>query len=231
MAFTGNLQSAEDMSHFISYGFLDTTATESIWIVVYILIAFLCGSIPFSVWLGKLFLKSDVRQFGDGNPGATNVFRAGGKIVGVLALMLDISKSAVPVGLAYNNLGLRGIPMFLIALAPILGHAFSPFLRFKGGKALAVSLGVWIGLTSWKASLVVVLGTIAGFALTSSSGWAVMFGMYVLLAALLFWMPDLLLVMIWAGQTIILSWTHRFDLRQKPRLRSWLEKRIFPGRK
>lgn len=214
-----------------SLGVLNMTNRELIIFAVTILFAFLCGSIPFSVWLGKLFLRSDVRQFGDGNPGATNVFRAGSKIAGVLALILDISKGAVPVGLAYNNLGVSGIPMFLIAIAPILGHAFSPFLRFKGGKALAVSLGVWIGLTIWKASLVVVLGTVVGFALTSSAGWAVTLGLYSLLAALLLWMPDPLLLMVWAGQTIILSWTHRADLRQKPHLRTWLVKRISPPRR
>ena len=207
------------------------TDQELITLIVYILTAFLCGSIPFSVWLGKLFLRADVRQFGDGNPGATNVFRAGNNIIGLLALLLDISKGAIPVGLAYNNLGIRGIPMFLIAIAPILGHAFSPFLRFKGGKALAVSLGIWIGLTIWKASLVVVLGTVIGIALTTSSGWAVMLGLYSLLAALLLWMPDPLLIMVWAGQTIILSWTHRADIRQKPHLRPWLSTRISPPKK
>jgi len=97
-----------------------------IWIA-FVLFAFLCGSIPFSVWLGKLALKVDVRQFGDGNPGATNVFNAGGKTIGVLALILDITKAALPVGLAYHNLGIGGIPMFLIAIAPILGHVLAHF--------------------------------------------------------------------------------------------------------
>jgi acyl phosphate:glycerol-3-phosphate acyltransferase len=110
-------------------------------------IAFLSGSLPFSVWLGRLLLGVDVRQYGDGNPGAANTFRTGNKLVGVLVLALDVSKAAVPVGLAYFNLGIRGADMALIALAPILGHAFSPFLRFRGGKALATALGVWIGLT------------------------------------------------------------------------------------
>jgi acyl phosphate:glycerol-3-phosphate acyltransferase len=199
--------------------------------IVFVFIAFLCGSIPFSVWLGKLFLRLDVRQFGDGNPGATNVFRTGNKIVGLLALILDIAKGAAPVGLAYNNLGIRGLPMFLIAMAPILGHVFSPFLRFRGGKALAVSLGVWIGLTIWKASLAVVSVTVVGIAMTSTSGWAAMLGLGGLLAALLIWMPDPLLLSVWAGETLILAWTHRADLRHKPRLRPWLAKLFLPDKK
>jgi glycerol-3-phosphate acyltransferase PlsY len=121
--------------------------------VLFVLLTFLCGSIPFSVWSGKLFLQLDVRKYGDGNPGATNVFRSGNRLIGFLVLVLDITKSAAPVGLAYFNLGIRGLPMFLIAIAPILGHAFSPYLGFQGGKALSTVLGVWIGLTIWKASL------------------------------------------------------------------------------
>ncbi len=115
--------------------------------VIFILIAFLCGSLPFSIWLGKAMMGLDVRHFGDGNPGAANVYRAGNKLAGLLTLMLDISKAAIPVGLAYHNLGIRGVSMYFIAIAPILGHVFSPFLGFRGGKGLSVALGIWIGLT------------------------------------------------------------------------------------
>jgi glycerol-3-phosphate acyltransferase PlsY len=201
-----------------------------IWVPL-VLIAFLCGYLPFSVWLGKLFLKVDVRQYGDGNPGAANVFRSGSKAVGLLALMLDVSKAAAPVGLSYYNLGIRGIPMYLIAIAPMLGHVFSPFLRFRGGKAIAVSLGVWIGLTIWKASLAGVLGTVIGIALMSSSAWAVMLGMAGILLTLLIWIPDPLLLLVWASQTLILIWTHRYDLHHKPHLRPWLAKRLSPIKK
>lgn len=194
--------------------------------VVFVLLAFFCGSLPFSVWLGKFFLREDVRVYGDGNPGAANVFRAGGKIVGVIALMLDVAKAAAPVGLAYHNQGIRGFPMVLIAIAPVLGHVFSPFLGFRGGKGLAAALGVWIGLTIWKASLVVVAGTVLGIALTNLSGWAVMLGMSGLLAALLVWMPDPVLLMVWVAETLLLAWTHRADLRQKPHLRTWIVRRL-----
>lgn len=193
-----------------------------------VFIAFVCGSFPFSVWLGKLLLGVDVRQYGDGNPGATNLIRAGSKSIGLLALLLDVSKAAIPVGLSYYNLEIRGFPMYLIAIAPILGHIFSPFLGFHGGKAIAVSLGVWIGLTTWKASLVGVIGTAVGIALISSSGWAVMLGLTMILLALLFWIPDPLLFSVWVSETLILAWTHRSDLRQRPVLRPWVTRRITP---
>ena len=194
------------------------------WVAL-VLFAFLCGSLPFSVWLGKLFLKVDVRQYGDGNPGAANVFRSGSKTIGFVALILDVAKAAAPVGLSYYNLGIRGIPMYFIAIAPVLGHVFSPFLGFRGGKAIAASLGVWIGLTLWKASLVGVIGTVVGITLMTSSGWAVMLGLAGILLTLLIWLPDPLLLMVWVSETLILVWTHRQDLHQRPHLRPWLTKR------
>jgi acyl phosphate:glycerol-3-phosphate acyltransferase len=191
-----------------------------------ILLAFICGSLPFSVWVGKLLLGRDVRQFGDGNPGAANVFRGGNKLAGFLALILDIAKAAAPIGLAYFNFNLRGAAMFLIAVAPILGHAFSPFLRFRGGKAIATALGSWIGLTLWKASLPGVIGALLGIALFTPPGWSVMLAMAGILAVLLIWLPDPLLLLVWAAETLILAWTHRADLRQGLHLRPWLA-RVF----
>lgn len=197
--------------------------------VVLILIAYLCGSLPFSVWLGRIFLGLDVRRFGDGNPGATNVFMAGSRLVGLLALILDISKAAVPVGLSYFNLGIRGVPMFFISLAPIVGHVFSPFLGFRGGKAVATALGVWIGLTVWKASLAGVIGALIGIALLTPSGWAVMIALVGILISLILWMPDPLLYSVLVGETLILAWTHRSDLSHRPRIRPWLA-RFFQGK-
>ena len=167
-------------------------------------------------------MRLDVRHFGDQNPGATNVFRAGNRLVGLLVLILDISKAAVPVGLAYYTLEMRGLAMFLIATAPPLGHAFSPFLGFRGGKAIASVLGVWIGLTLWKASLAGVLFVLIGRMLFDLPGWAVMFGLGGILAAVLIWFPDPLLLMVLAGQVLLLAYTHRGDLRHRPRFRSRL---------
>ena len=191
-------------------------------------LAFLCGSLPFSVWLGKILLGLDVRTLGDGNPGATNAFKTGNKLFGLLVLMLDISKAAFPVGWAYQSLGIRGIPMLLIAVAPILGHVFSPFLGFRGGKALATALGVWIGLSTWKLSLPAVVGVLVGTAFFPPSGWSVMIGLSAILAAILIWLPEPLFISIWIAEVIILVWTHRHDLGQGIHLRPWLQKGISP---
>jgi glycerol-3-phosphate acyltransferase PlsY len=190
--------------------------------VAFILLAFVCGSLPFSVWVGKLLVGQDVRQLGDGNPGATNVFKSGKPLAGLLALILDISKAAAPVGVAYFSLNIRGPSMFLIAIAPILGHAFSPFLHFRGGKALATALGVWIGLTIWKASLPAVAGVLIGIVLFTSAGWSVMLAMAGILVTLVIWLPETLFLGVWLAETLILAWTHRTDLRRGPHLRPWL---------
>lgn len=193
----------------------------------FVLLAYLCGSLPFSVWLGKRFLGIDVRHIGDGNPGSANVFKSGSKLMGLLALLLDVSKAAVPVGLAYFNMGIRGIPMLLIAIAPILGHVFSPFLGFRGGKAIAAALGVWIGLTIWKASLAGVVAAVIGITLFTSPGWAVMLALGGILITLLLWLPDPLLLFVLTCQTLILTWTHRTDLGRPPRVRPWLAQRLY----
>ncbi len=167
-------------------------------------------------------LKRDIRNVGDGNPGATNVLKSGSKGLALLVLLLDVSKAAIPVGLAYNQFAIRGLPMIFIALSPMLGHAFSPFLKFKGGKALATTLGVWIGLTIWKASVPALIGVGLGMALFTLPGWAVLFALLCILVSLLLWMPQPLFLWVWVGQVIILTWTHRLDLAQRLRVRPWL---------
>lgn len=198
---------------------MDMTLLVSIALIV---LAFFCGSLPFSVWAGRILLGVDVRQFGDGNPGAANVFRSGNNPAGLLVLLLDISKAAAPVGLAYFNLHTRGIAMILIAIAPILGHVFSPFLGFNGGKGLATALGVWIGLTIWKVSLPAALLAGIGVALFTPPGWSVMLALAGILVVLLIWLPEPVLLWVWLGETIILAWTHRTDLRSGLILRPWL---------
>jgi hypothetical protein len=97
---------------------------------LWFIIAFLCGSVPFSVWVGRLAGKN-IRQYGDGNPGATNAWKAGGAFWGGAAAILDFAKGAIPVLLANYVVGLEGYSLAAVALAPLLGHAYSPFLRFR----------------------------------------------------------------------------------------------------
>lgn len=114
-------------------------------------IAFISGSIPYSLIISSLVINKDVRDVGDGNPGATNAWIIGGWKIGMTSVIFDISKSVIPVSLAISKFSdpsnFHSICIALIAMAPVLGHAWSPFLRFRGGKALAPTWGSWIALT------------------------------------------------------------------------------------
>lgn len=181
-------------------------------------LAFACGSLPFSVWIGRLVLRTNIRDYGDGNPGATNVFRAGGRAWGVVAIVLDSLKAALPVGLARFGAGLDGWTMAVVALAPLVGHAFSPLLGFHGGKALASTIGTWTGLTLWLAPTLLGLLFAMWYVLLTVEGWAVIAAMLCLLPVLLL-LSDPVLTAVWTGNTALLAWKHRADLARWPRLR------------
>jgi glycerol-3-phosphate acyltransferase PlsY len=119
--------------------------------VLWCLAAFLAGSIPFGLLLVNLAGKGDVREHGSGNIGATNVSRVGGKALGIVTLLLDVLKGFLPVFLA-RKAGLGAEQVAFVALAAVLGHAFTPWLKFKGGKGVATALGV---ILAAKASMVV----------------------------------------------------------------------------
>lgn len=200
-------------------------------------LAFLCGSLPLSLWLGRMALGVDIRRFGDGNPGATNVLRAGGRSWGLLAMLLDGLKGAIPVGVAHFALGSEGLALAAVAVAPPLGHAFSPFLRGQGGKAVAAVFGAWAGLTVWEGPTVLGLSLGLAFALIATPAWALALAMsglllYFALTPPAFNLPGFrpelwpTLAAVWLGHALILAWKHRGELGQRPALRSWLRRRL-----
>jgi acyl phosphate:glycerol-3-phosphate acyltransferase len=190
------------------------------------LLGFWLGAIPFSVWLGRLALQIDIRENGDGNPGATNAWRAGGWRVGLPALLLDYLKGAIPVGLAHYRVGIAGWALVAIALAPIVGHAFSPLLRFRGGKALAVTFGVWTGLSLAHYPLLFGSFLCLFLLLQTSHGWAVACSVVALLAYQLFSAESIYLLAIWAINGGLLIWKYRADLSTRPRLRSFVNQYV-----
>lgn len=124
--------------------------------ILLIIISYLLGSILFSQVIARVFLRVDLSNIGDGNPGSTNVLKSGHKGWAMLAFLLDGLKGLVPVYFFAPFVD-QNFYLALLIAAPIIGHAFSIFHRFKGGKALAVSLGVWIGATNIIDGLVLVI--------------------------------------------------------------------------
>jgi glycerol-3-phosphate acyltransferase PlsY len=114
--------------------------------IFYCVLAYLSGSVLYAPLLGTM-LGFDPRKAGiDGNPGATNAFRAGGAALGTPVLLLDFLKGFFPVFLFFEK---AGSLQLLLAIAPVLGHVFPIFHRFRGGKGIATTFGVWSALTYW----------------------------------------------------------------------------------
>ena len=108
---------------------------------------YLLGSTLFAYVLPKLTRHIDIRQMSeDGNPGTYNAFRYGGTVCGICVLLLELLKGFFPVWLCERTVGLQSPWFAAVMAAPVLGHAYSVYHRGRGGKAIAVSFGVLLGL-------------------------------------------------------------------------------------
>ena len=137
--------------------------------ITFALVAYVLGSIPNAIWVGKRFYDIDVREHGSGNAGATNVFRVLGKVPGTIVLILDILKGYLAVRLAdvvdflsrdgYSDLALRlavgdhKLLMVLFGTMSVIGHLIPLFAKFKGGKGVATLFGMLIALNPAVAGL------------------------------------------------------------------------------
>jgi len=120
--------------------------------LLFIAAAYLIGSLSFAVIVSRAMRLPDPRQYGSGNPGATNVLRTGRKMAAALTLLGDALKGWVAVALARMlapQFGLAADIVLLCALAVFIGHLFPVFFRFQGGKGVATALGVLVGLNAW----------------------------------------------------------------------------------
>ncbi|MHA4989360.1 glycerol-3-phosphate 1-O-acyltransferase PlsY [Cetobacterium somerae] len=113
--------------------------------LIFAVIAYIFGSLPCGVWLGKGVKNIDIREYGSKNSGATNAYRILGPKYGIMVLILDALKGYIPLYIA-SLFDIGGIYIILLGLVAILGHTFSFFLQFKGGKGVATSLGVFLFL-------------------------------------------------------------------------------------
>ena len=148
------------------------------------LAAYLLGSIPFGLLAAKMLGEKDPRAFGSRNIGFTNVLRVCGKKAGALTLIGDIGKGLVATGIA-QSFGIPRTWLLCIGLAVILGHIFSVFLAFKGGKGVATAIGSVLGMAPYLGLCMVGIwiGTVITFKY-SSGGALAAFGGFPILAIL-----------------------------------------------
>ena len=119
-------------------------------LIIVVTYSYALGSIPFGLIITKIFLKEDVRDIGSGNIGATNVLRTGNKFLAALTLFFDVLKGYLSI---YLSLIYFSDLVYLAALISLLGHIFPVWLNFRGGKGVAIYLGIVLGL-SFKLALV-----------------------------------------------------------------------------
>jgi len=133
------------------------------WTILGIIISYLFGSIPTAYIFGRIIKGTDIRKFGSGNVGATNALRLLGRGWGITVLALDILKGFLPVVILPSIIGIKAnisLESFCIfvGISCICGHNWTIFLKFKGGKGVATTLGVLLGLSIKIAGLKIILG-------------------------------------------------------------------------
>lgn len=128
--------------------------------IFFVLAGFLSGSVMYSYILPKLLCGVDVRDASpDRNPGGANAIRSAGVGLGLVCILLDILKAFIPVCIAVTYAGIRGFWLAPVVAAPVFGHAFSPFLKFRGGKSVSTFYGALLAL--WPVSRIVLLPAVA----------------------------------------------------------------------
>ena len=179
-------------------------------VIGYVLIGYCLGSIPFGLVLTKLAGTPDLRSIGSGNIGATNVLRTGRKGLAAATLLLDMLKGTAAVVIA----GYLGGPSaaMLAALGAFLGHLFPVWLKFRGGKGVAVYIGVLLGLF-WPAALAFcAIWLLTAFASRYSSLSALLASL--ITPPLLWWFGQPALTVLFAVLTLLLFAMHRENIRR-----------------
>ena len=190
-------------------------------LVLWIIISFVSASVPWSLILGYIFSNKDIRTVGDKNPGGTNTLKLSGIKVGLMAIFLDISKSFFPV---YFSLfyGFVGYELILICLAAISGSIFSPFLKFNGGKSLAVSCGIWLAISSGIIGPLICLMMAFSHSIQKTHIWTILFGWLGILIWVLIFSFELEYVIIFFINFILVMYKHRKEFNQKIIFRNWI---------
>ena len=174
--------------------------------------AYLVGSIPFAVLVSRAMGLPDPRSFGSGNPGATNVLRSGSKVAAILTLAGDALKGWLPVWVAVR-LGMDETVVAVVALSAFLGHVFSVWLRFKGGKGVATAAGAILAL-DWRVGAEALVTWVAVVVATRYSSLGSLVAAIVAPAAVYGWRGAGPLFAATCAMCAVLVWRHEGNIRK-----------------
>jgi glycerol-3-phosphate acyltransferase PlsY len=181
---------------------------------VFIILAYLLGSVSFAVLASWIFRLPDPRTFGSMNPGATNVLRSGNKVAAIFTLLGDSGKGWVAVVLAQHFAPVWGLDnkvIAVVALLVFLGHIWPIFLRFKGGRGVATALGVVLGLNLWPGILAVITWIIVAIIWRFSSLSALVAATLTPVYAWIFLGSDLSTFVIFTISLLVI-WRHKSNI-------------------
>jgi len=179
----------------------------------YFIFAFCLGAIPSAYWAGKALMNVDIRQHGSGNVGATNAFRVLGKGTGCAVLIFDLLKGALPVFLFVISGYVDEEPILslLVGFTAVLGHVFTPFLGFKGGKGVATGGGVL--LATYPVLFAFSMGAwCVCFLFTKIVSLSSLAAVSALCLLALFWVADLKVRLFFLAMAGFVYWTHRSNI-------------------
>jgi len=178
---------------------------------VFIVAAYLIGSLSSAIIVCKLMGLPDPRGEGSGNPGATNVLRFGGKKAAAITLIGDMMKGLIPVLIA-KYMGISVVGIVFVGFAAFIGHLYPVFFQFKGGKGVATMLGVMFGFSWWVG--LATTGTWLFMAkIVKISSLSALIATALAPAYVWYWFNDVTAISITALMTIILFWRHRSNIQ------------------
>ncbi len=177
------------------------------------ILAYLIGSIPSGLWIGKLFYKKDIREHGSGNLGATNSFRVLGLTPGIIVTVMDILKGTIATLLPFFFLpNIDHHYMLLTGVFAIIGHSFPIFASFRGGKAVATSAGVVLAY----APILFILAVLVFLLTLKISKYVSLSSMIAAASAFIIslFLGDPILIILITALAIFIIWRHKANLKR-----------------
>ena len=190
-------------------------------IFYWVILCFFSASIPWSLAIGYLFTNQDIRSVGDRNPGGTNTLKLAGIKIGLVAIFLDIFKSFIPIYLAIS-FGLDSWNLVVISLSSVLGSMLSPFLKFKGGKSLSVSCGIWMAISSGIVGPIICLMMAFSLLIQKVHIWTIIFGWTGILLWVILFSANLEIILLWIINFLLVMYKHKSELKQRIIFRDWI---------